>query len=618
MCGIFARIAPLDEPERDIFAVPHRGPDAAGTDVIEVCGQRITLAHWRLSIIDLHACSNQPFRRTPGGPVIVFNGEIYNYPELRKRIGGEFRTAGDTEVLLAAYEKWGTGCLSHMRGMFAFVIVDPERKRVFAARDRFGIKPLYWRKSGAGWEFASEIKQLAGTSPKANPARVRDFLFYCAQDHTAETMFDGIMQLRGGQSLVINLEHPSAATPATWYEPPRAGSFKGSFEDATRAFRDKFFETVSLHLRSDVPLGFCLSGGMDSSALICAAGALLRSSGQGLTGIHCHYPVAGLDEQRYAADAANLSGANLLEVTPDVSHLLRDIEKVTYFQDEPLNNASLFSQYSVFRMAREHGLKVMIDGQGGDELLASYPQFFGPYLLGLLGRLKLRTFFEESNHFREDHGWRWSDTLHSLILWFTPRAIFRAAKRLGPGAASYAWAQRDFVMCDGLPVPPWQRSDRIENRATTRSMSLLMIQQLTLPMLLHWEDRNSMAHSVESRVPFLDHELVEMAISMPDELKIRRGVTKCILKAALRDIVPPSVAHRRDKLGFATPEEQWMRRPGREFTDLVAGAAEQFPGMFDADGLRRAWDEFSSGAPYSPLLWRIAMLNVWARVFNMR
>ena len=149
-------------------------------------------------------------------------------------------------------------------------------------------------------------------------------------------------------------------------------------------------------------------------------------------------------------------------------------------------------------------------------------------------------------------------------------------------------------------------------------MSLLMIQQLTLPMLLHWEDRNSMAHSVESRVPFLDHELVELALSMPDEFKIRRGVTKRILKSALRDIVPPSIAHRRDKLGFATPEEQWMRRPGREFADLVVGAAEQFPGMFDADGLARAWDEFSSGGPYRPLLWRIAMFNVWARVFNMR
>ena len=167
-------------------------------------------------------------------------------------------------------------------------------------------------------------------------------------------------------------------------------------------------------------------------------------------------------------------------------------------------------------------------------------------------------------------------------------------------------------------MPPWQRPDRIETGATTRSVSLLMIRQLTLPMLLHWEDRNSMAHSVESRVPFLDHELVEMALSLPDEFKIHRGVTKRILKSALRDIVPPAIVGRRDKLGFATPEELWMRRPGSEFADLIRGAADQCPEIFDAIGLEHTWDKFVDGAPYNPVLWRIAMFTVWARVFNMR
>ena len=617
MCGIFARIAPLNDPLREVVPVPHRGPDAEGFETLEVAGQRITLAHWRLSIIDLHACSDQPFRRTPGGPVIVFNGEIYNYIELRKRTGGEFRTASDTEVLLAAYEKWGTGCLAHLRGMFAFVIVDPARKRVFAARDRFGIKPLYFTHTDGSWEFASEIKQLAGKSPRINIARARDFLLFGAQDHTAETMFDGIMQLRGGESLAIDLERPSAATPTSWYDLPPPGRFGANYEDATRAFREKFFDTVSLHMRSDVPVGFCLSGGMDSSALIGTAGALARESGHELCGIHCHYNVAKLDERQHAQDAATLAGARLLEVSPDPAELASELSTITRFQDEPLNNASLFSQYRVFRAAQEHGLKVMVDGQGGDELLASYPQFFGPYLLGLLKGLKIPAFFAESAHFREDHGWGWLNTLHSLALWFTPRPIFRAAKYLGSGLA-HPWAKRDFFMGEGMPMPPWQRPDRIETGATTRSMSLLMIRQLTLPMLLHWEDRNSMAHSVESRVPFLDHELVEMALSLPDEFKIHRGVTKRILKSALRDIVPPAIVGRRDKLGFATPEELWMRRPGSEFADLIRGAADQCPEIFDAIGLEHTWDKFVDGAPYNPVLWRIAMFTVWARVFNMR
>jgi len=618
MCGIFARIAPLAEPERSVFQVPHRGPDAQGSEVMEICGQRITLAHWRLSVIDPQVGSNQPFRREQNGPVVVFNGEIYNYPELRRRIGGNFRTASDTEVLLAAYEKWGPDCLRHLRGMFAFVIVDPARKQVFAARDRFGIKPLYWRKQGSGWEFASEIKQLIDSTPRANFSRVRDFLFYGAQDHTAETMFEGVMQLRGGQSLLINLEHSSAATPRTWYVPPLDGSFNGSFEDASRAVRNKFFETVSLHLRSDVPLGFCLSGGMDSSALICTAGALQRDSGQNLIGINCRYPFSGLDEHGYAKDAANLSGAELLQLSPDFSGFLRKLEKITYFQDEPLNNASVFSQYSVFRTARERQLKVMIDGQGGDELLASYPQFFGPYLLGLLGRLKIRTMLEEASHFRQDHGWGWPSTLRSLLMWFSPRVVFRMAKSLNSGASGCKWAQRDFAMSDGLPMPPWQRPDRIANQTTTRSMSMLMLQQLSLPMLLHWEDRNSMAHSVESRVPFLDHELVELILSLPDEFKIRRGVTKRVLKSALRDIVPPSIAHRRDKMGFATPEEQWMRENSQDFADLIQSASSQFPEIFHPEGLSETWGAFVNGGTASPLLWRIAMLSIWARTFSVR
>jgi asparagine synthase (glutamine-hydrolysing) len=618
MCGIFARIAPISAPPRDIVPVRHRGPDASGLETLEIAEQRITLAHWRLGIIDIRECSNQPFRRRPRGPIIVFNGEIYNYIELRSRLGGDFLTSGDTEVLLAAYEKWGTACLNYLRGMFAFVIVDPERRLVFAARDRFAIKPLYWHRSGQAWEFASEIKQIVGHAPKINNERVKDFLFYGAQDHTAETMFDGIMQLRGGQSLTIDLEQLQNARLETWYEPRSQETFRGDFEQASRAVREMFFETVSIHLRSDAPLGFCLSGGMDSSALICTAGALLQTPKQPITGINCRFSEAGFDEYRFALDAAQISGANLLTTNPDVPSLLHDLEKITYFQDEPLNNPSLLSQYSVFKMARDQRLKVMIDGQGGDELLASYPQFFGPYLLGLLGRFKIRSFFEESSHFRQDHAWGLMDTFQSLSVWFAPRFVFRTARHFARGFAKNKWAKREFLFGNGVPMPPWQSPDRMETNATTRSMSLLMLQQLSLPMLLHWEDRNSMAHSVESRVPFLDHNLVELVLSLPDEFKIYRGVTKRILKAALRDLIPPSIIARRDKLGFATPGEKWMRDGKDEFSILIQDAAACFPDIFNPAGLMQTWQFFLSGGPFQPVLWRIAMLSVWARVFNLR
>jgi asparagine synthase (glutamine-hydrolysing) len=354
-------------------------------------------------------------------------------------------TDSDSEIALHLYDEHGLDFVNHLRGEFALVLSDRRSGELIAARDRFGIKPLYFTHTDGSWEFASEIKQLAGESPRINIARARDFLLFGAQDHTAETMFDGIMQLRGGESLAIDLERPSAATPTSWYDLPPPGQFGANYEDATRAFREKFFDTVSLHMRSDVPVGFCLSGGMDSSALICTAGALTRESGHELCGIHCHYNVAKLDERQYAQDAATLAGARLIEVLPGPAELASELSTITRFQDEPLNNASLFSQSRVFRAAREHGLKVMVDGQGGDELLASYPQFFGPYLLGLLKGLKIPAFFAESAHFRKDHGWDWHNTLHSLALWFTPRPIFRAAKYLGWGMA-HPWAKRDFFM----------------------------------------------------------------------------------------------------------------------------------------------------------------------------
>jgi len=586
----------------------------------KILGSHVTLAHWRLGILDPRPGSDQPFQRKEGGPVIVFNGEIYNYLELRRRIGGDFRTTGDTEVLLAAYEKWGAGCLEHLRGMFAFVVFDPGNRRIFLARDRFGIKPLYFRKDSAGaWEFGSEIKQVLGSSPRANTNLVRDFLLFGAQDHTAGTLFAGVEQLRGGEYLEIDLAKPGTATPRQWYSIPAEGKYAGEFEQAVRRFRNCFFDMIGMHLRSDVPLGFCLSGGMDSSAIVCTAGALLRETGNKRIAINCRYEADGLDEHAYARAAAALSGSDLDVISPDATGLSEDLARVTWHQDEPVNNASVFSQYRVFAEARRRGLKVMLDGQGGDELLASYPQFFGPYLLGLLTQGRLPSFFEEVAHFRNDHGWGFMDTLRSLALWFTPRPVFAAAKRLGNRTSVQSWARKDFLLGNGTPVPPWQSPGRLETRATTRSMSILMLRQLTLPMLLHWEDRNSMAHSIESRVPFLDHELVELALSLPDDFKIRKGVTKRVLKSALRDLVPPTIAARRDKMGFATPDEIWMRQnPGNFFGDLITAAADENPAIFDGPGLTQIWKKFEAGGPYTKILWRACAFAIWARTFHVK
>ena len=618
MCGIFARLTLREIPEEPVTPVRHRGPDAFGSTDMEIAGHRVHLAHWRLSVIDPQPSSNQPLSRQQNGAVIVFNGEIYNYRELRAEIGGDFQTASDTEVLLAAYEKWGTSCLNRLRGMFAFVIADPKNHRIFAARDRYGIKPLYFRALEGRIEIASEIKQLIAGSAHANLPRLREFLLYGSQDHTADTLFRDVGQLRGGEFLEVNLLDGIRARVGTWYHFPRERTFSGNIAEATDAYREKFFETVDLHLRSDVPLGFCLSGGMDSSAIVGSAAALLKNTEHARVAINCRYALPGFDENRYAKEVADFSGASLRVVSPDPQDLVAEIEKITYFQDEPVQNASLISGFSVFQEAARAGLKVMLDGQGGDEQLASYPQFFGPFLLGLLLRGRVSQMMEEAAHFAADHNWTWKNTANSLFLWYGPRRAFQILKSLKGKRGAHTWADRRFLFAEGVPSPPWKMVE--DSSPTTRAMSLLMLRQLSLPMLLHWEDRNSMAHSIESRVPFMDHELIEFTLSLPDEFKICKGVTKRVLKDAMSGIIPPSVIARRDKMGFSTPEELWLRKHASgSLKNFVREIPEILPGIVDSSCFLAMWNGFVEGTgTYSPVIWRILATAIWAKKFAVR
>lgn len=617
MCGIYARISRRESEVGKIRPVAHRGPDGHGVLRVTTEGWYLVLAHWRLAVIDPTADSDQPFRRVSDGPVLIYNGEIYNYLELRGKIGGEFRTSGDTEVLLAAYEKWGLEFLSHLRGMFSFVLWDPSRGWVIAARDRFGIKPLYFRKKTDGIEFASEIKQLLPPHPKVNLTRARDFLLFGAQDHTPETFLDGISQISGGQVAIFELKTGTWRC-RSWYS-PEEGNFSGSFEEAARSVREKFLEAIEIHLRSDVPLGFCLSGGMDSSAIVCTAGMLQRGSGAGLVAYHCHYKDAKCDELIHAEAAATLAGARLRVVEPQTDDLPSLLDKITYYQDEPVENASLVSQFCVFEAAKRDGIKVMLDGQGGDELLASYPEFFAPFLLELMRQGRLQAVFREAKHFERDHGWSWHDTIRSLVTWFTPRPIYRLAKGLSSYTKPCCGLSREFLTLNAPPLPPWQHGQEWKVPATVRALSLLMIRQVSLPKLLHWEDRNSMAHSLESRVPFLDHELVELVLSLPADFKIKNGETKHIIKEALRDIIPPRILARRDKLGFATPESQWLRAdPGCFFSRLLDACADEMPGIFKDKSVRELRQEFATTGKNGRKLWRAAMFVLWARKFGVR
>ncbi len=563
---------------------------------------------------------------------VVFNGEIYNYRELRAELaaaGYEFQSEGDTEVIPAAYDHWGEDCLAHFRGMFAFCLWDREKGVLFVARDRFGIKPLYYFVSDRGVALASEIKQFAGLKAfraKANYRRVVEFLAYGAQDHTVDTMWEGVQQLRGGQCVTLDAngwKAPGGLPIRQWYELRPAEPFMGTFEEATARYREIFLETVALHLRSDVPLGSCLSGGMDSSAIVCAMNGMLKQEGRGeiQNTFSCCFDEPDCDERPFMRAVEEFTGARPHHIFPKPQESLAALEQMIWHQDEPVNNASVFSQFTLFRRVKEEGVKVVLDGQGGDEQLASYPQFFGPHLLGMLARGRFAGAAHETRRFRELHGWTLTDTAKSLLFWFGPEwagALSRSRKQRLRQPAWLAW---DALAARGIELDaPWGRQPGARAPVTTEWLSRVMLTVTTLPMLLHWEDRNSMAHSIEARVPFLDHRLIEFTLSLPDAFKTQDGITKRILKSAMRDAMPTKVIDRTDKKGFATPEERWLRSDttGMFRASLLATAHEN-PQVLSVSGVEAEFDLFlNRRKPYTNEFWRMITLGVWARRFGIQ
>ena len=616
MCGIYGKIESRAVVARDIFPVTHRGPDFFDTKEFIVGDSGVTLAHWRLAIIDLQNESNQPFQNADTGSWIVFNGEIYNYRELRALISGNFKTKSDTEVLLAAYDKWGVECLKYLRGMFSFIIFDQKKKQLFVARDRFGIKPLYFRSSETSLEFASEIKQLLVMNPQINLPRVRDYLFFGSQDHTGETLFEDIKQIKGGQYMLVDCKTPTTPSLRTWYKLQESPSYDGSYEDAQEEFREKFFQSVSLHLQADVPLGFSLSGGLDSTSILCTSGLISNSSNNPPLSFNATFDAIGLNESPLAILAAEKAKSHLSFVTPN-PQLLEKIMNLTFYHDEPIPNASILSQDAVYSAASDAGIKVMLVGQGGDEVLGGYEDFSYPYIAHLLRQGSFSTALKESLLFKR---------LCSFSLLGAFKRLFITNAPIRPFLPLYhnflssknSWANSDFFFKDLPFINPWQDFAQRFPLGTFRDQSEFMIQTSSLPKLLHWEDRTSMAHSIESRIPFLDHELVEFCLSLPPSFKFQGGVTKRILRSTLCDLLPARVVGRLQKSAFAAPEEKWLRSNGQILREECFAGARFLPHIFSLRGVELLINNFLFGGSYDPVIWKIFTFSIWARVFGCR
>ncbi|MEO8205305.1 MAG: asparagine synthase (glutamine-hydrolyzing) [Chthoniobacterales bacterium] len=631
MCGIWIYFG-NPHPEDSIFDVAHRGPDSKGQQTLSCAHGVVEFAHWRLSIVDLSPAGAQPMSYMGDRYLIVFNGEVYNYRELRAELeqqGYSFRSDCDTEVIMAAYDCWGVKCLDRFLGMFAFGLWDTRTETLFLARDRFGIKPLYYYESERGIAFASEIKQFTGLKafqPKANPQRVTDYLIYGAQDHTSETLFEGVHQLRGGEYALVSCKEwrpGKSIAPKSWYHLRTPATFQGTFEEALETYQSLFFDIIRLHLRSDVTVGSCLSGGMDSSSIVCTAHQLLTKAGNlnRQNTYSCCFTEPECDESLFMEAVEAATEATPHHIFPTLDQALKLLPKLVWHQDEPLANASIFGQYELFRNAKSDNVLVMLDGQGGDEQLASYPQFFGLHLLNQFLTTNFENTAAEARALKKFHGWKVSHSLRALLFWFAPSWGIEPSAIRKKLLSEPHWLSPQYVRKNHIRFSaPWHFDGKESPSLNVPWLSRLMLSKSTIPMLLHWEDRNSMANSVEARVPFLDHRLVEFTLSLPNEFKTYRGSTKRVLKAAMAGIVPQTVINRMDKKGFATPEEQWFRNPKESsFRDQVLQTARDFPELFSEEGLSREINAvMNHQKPFTHVFWRIFSFGIWIQTFGVK
>ena len=582
-----------------------------------------TIGHRRLSILDLSAAGHQPMVGDGGRLWIAFNGEVYNFVELRHELeasGARFSTGTDTEVLLAAYARWGTHCFERLRGMWALAIVDAASGELVLARDPYGIKPLYLC-SGDGWmAFASEIKAftvLDGWSAKARLDGIADFLLYEQSDHREESLFEGVHQLSPGCLMRLPLRgdpaRQAASRPEQWYSLTQAVASRVGADVDIRGIVD---ESVRLHLRADVPIGSCLSGGIDSSSIVALATQRIRDLGssQSLMTITASAEDPRIDETRYAALAAEAAGAISNIVAPSADKLLADLDALVWHQDEPFVSSSIFVQWCVFGKARELGLTVMLDGQGADEAFGGYRGFVGAFLAEELRHGGVLTWIRRMREVRSGTALPIHRLLGYTVAYFSPRLRRLLGLLDGRSFAERTWLDPAFRNIAASRLDPRRAGDW----SSVASMSMDMVERSNLPMLLRWEDRNSMAFSIEARVPFVDRNVIETAIATPAGAKLGSGVQKQALRSAMRGLVPDAILDRKDKLGFLGSEELWMiHTHRRQFRSLLQQAVDGLPGIV-SPSILRDFDAVCEGRKrFDYRFWRVICLDRWRRRFSV-
>lgn len=576
MAGLLRHRGPDDEgyalfDTHSGSAVHLKGPDSPPeldlSDIrsAEAVHADLGLAERRLAILDLSPAGHTPMVTPDGALTVVFNGEIYNYVELRevlRGLGHTFHSAGDTEVLLNAYREWGEACVERFNGMWAFAIWDANRRRLFCSRDRFGVKPFYYVQTPTLFAFASEPKALWGAGlaqPRPNVPLLEDFLAGYEASRLDETLFAEIQQLPAGH--VLSVEAAGIARRRYWSLPVNAelGPPTPDPKVASHVL-ELLTDAVRLRLRSDVPIGTCLSGGLDSSAIVALVSRLMQAEhdipraqiGDHQKTFTAAYAEADSDERQFAQLVVEQTGADWHLTFPTAQGLQADLERFIWQHDEPPITTSMYAQWCVMRLARERGVTVLLDGQGADELWAGYLPF-DVYLSQMLRAGQWARLLRELLAIRRVGSRSSLDALRRALAYQLPAG---AQRRL-----QHARRTRMLGLRPDVAQRAVQRHQDIFDSDARANLPrhLARLAAWNLPRLLRAEDRNSMAFSIEARTPFLDVRLAEYVSQLPAVYRLHTGWSKYALRRALESVLPPAITWRRDKKGFVTPEQQWVQ-----------------------------------------------------------
>lgn len=591
-------------------------------DSVNLC-----LGHRRLSIIDISSFGHQPMSGKDGAFWITYNGEIYNYIELReelKQYGHVFATGTDTEVLLAAYSQWGDECVKKLNGMWAFVIYDKRKNILFASRDRTGVKPFYYWYDGKTFVFASEIKallKLPFIKTKPNDETVWDYLIYNAIPNSKETFFSGVLSLEPAHSLILNCDNPCLDIKQYWSLQENSLTTKfceKEFKQDVLKLQELLVDSIKLRLRSDVSVGSCLSGGLDSSTIVCIADRLFFGNNSELTKVkHKTFTAAYenkiIDERNFVEEVVKHTNIEPYYCFPDVNGLLQDIDNLIYTQDEPFVSTSIYAQYCVMRKAHESGIKVMLDGQGADELFAGYTDYRHIYLADLLMSGAYNDFINEVHCST-------NSSKFSLVLNTCSYLAKRGVNKLPTSLKQFLYRYFKHQKIGCLNADFYHRNSRRIGQQTWlfgKNLNAKLSSDVTkynLPILLKYEDRNSMAFSIESRVPFADdYRLLELAAAMPAAYKIHNGWSKYALRYAAQDYLPENICWRRDKIGFATPEKLWLYNIRDELKEIL-NFKDDYTNNDYLKNIAPKW-LFPQDQEGISELWKIINLKLWLKKY---